>query len=90
MAERGFLTRNRIVRSAIRQDVLFFALPALVLWTLGLVVCNQDGEVDEIWSHLWIRLQRWLRRTRTVRCESVRPRYVSRRHRIRVGIDGHP
>lgn len=57
MSERGFLTRHGIVRSAIREDVLFFAIPALVLWVLGLVVCNQDGELDRFWSHLWSLMQ---------------------------------
>ncbi len=33
----------RIVRSAIRKDLLYFALPALVVWTAGLVFCVGNG-----------------------------------------------
>ena len=42
MAKRGFLTRHRIVRNAIREDVLYFALPALLVFTAGLVVSAWD------------------------------------------------
>ncbi len=53
MAKRGFLSRHRIVRNAIRQDVLFFGLPALFVFTAGLVVSGRDGYdglVGKIWE----------------------------------------
>jgi protein-S-isoprenylcysteine O-methyltransferase Ste14 len=43
MAKRGFLARHRIVRNAIREDVLYFAIPALLVFTAGLVVSAWDG-----------------------------------------------
>jgi protein-S-isoprenylcysteine O-methyltransferase Ste14 len=42
MAKRGFLTRHGIVRNAIREDMLYFALPALLFFTAGLVVSAWD------------------------------------------------
>ena len=37
MAKRGFLARHGIVRSAIRKDILQFALPAIIIFTLELI-----------------------------------------------------
>ena len=37
MAKRGFLARLRIIRSAIREDMLHFALPAFLVYCAGLV-----------------------------------------------------
>ncbi len=42
MARRGYLEKRGIARSAIRKDLLFFALPALTVFTLGLIVCGRD------------------------------------------------
>ena len=42
MAKRGFLKRHGIVRNAIREDMLYFAIPALLVFTAGLVVCASD------------------------------------------------
>jgi protein-S-isoprenylcysteine O-methyltransferase Ste14 len=39
MAKGGFLKRHGIVRNAIKEDMLYFALPALLVFTAGLVVC---------------------------------------------------
>ncbi len=53
MPKRGFLTEYRIVRNAIREDVLYFAIPALLVFTAGLVVSGRDGYdglVDKIWE----------------------------------------
>jgi protein-S-isoprenylcysteine O-methyltransferase Ste14 len=53
MAKRGFLSRHRIVRNAIRKDLLFFALPAIVVFFAGLVVSARDGYdglVETIWG----------------------------------------
>lgn len=38
MAKRGFLKRHGIVRNAIRDDMLYFALPGLLVLTAGLAV----------------------------------------------------
>jgi protein-S-isoprenylcysteine O-methyltransferase Ste14 len=53
MAKRGFLERHRIVRNAIREDILYFALPALLVFSAGLVVSawdGWDGLVTTIWD----------------------------------------
>lgn len=42
MAKRGFLARHRIVRNAIREDMLHFALPAFFVFSAGLVVSAWD------------------------------------------------
>lgn len=42
MAKRGFLTRHRIVRNAIREDVLYFALPAVIVLFAGMGVSGWD------------------------------------------------
>jgi len=52
MAKRGFLTRHRIVRNAIREDVLYFAIPALLVFTAGLVVSARDG-YDGLVAKIW-------------------------------------
>jgi protein-S-isoprenylcysteine O-methyltransferase Ste14 len=46
MTKRDFLSKHRIVRSAIREDLLYFALPAILIFTTGLVVSARDGWVD--------------------------------------------
>jgi len=43
MVKRGFLVRHGIVRNAIREDLLCFAIPALSVFTAGLVVSAADG-----------------------------------------------
>jgi len=42
MAKRGFLARHGIVRNAIREDVLYFAIPAILVWSAGLVISAWD------------------------------------------------
>ena len=51
-AKRGFLARHGIVRNSIRADVLFFALPAIVVFFVGLVVSARDG-YDGLVTTLW-------------------------------------
>lgn len=44
---------DRIVRNAIRKDLLYFALPAIVVFTAGLIVSGRDGYdglVETIWD----------------------------------------
>ncbi len=42
MAKRGFLKRHGIVRNAIREDMLYFAIPALFVFSAGMVVSAWD------------------------------------------------
>ena len=42
MAKRGFLKRHRIVRNAIREDMLYFAIPALLVSVAGMGVSAWD------------------------------------------------
>ncbi len=39
----GFLTKHGIVRNAIREDVLYFAIPALLVFSAGLVISAWEG-----------------------------------------------
>ncbi len=53
MKEGNFLARHGIVRNAIRDDMLFFAIPALLVFTAGLVLSARDGYdglVETIWG----------------------------------------
>ena len=43
MTKPGFLKNHGIVRNAIREDMLYFAIPALLVFTAGLVVSSLDG-----------------------------------------------
>jgi protein-S-isoprenylcysteine O-methyltransferase Ste14 len=52
MAKRGFLSRHGIVRNAIKDDVLFFAIPAVLVFFVGLVVSGRDG-YDGLLSTIW-------------------------------------
>jgi protein-S-isoprenylcysteine O-methyltransferase Ste14 len=42
MAKRGFLARHNIVRNAIREDVLYFAIPAIIVLIAGMGVSGWD------------------------------------------------
>ena len=42
MAKRGFLARHGIVRNAIKEDVLYFAIPAFLVFSAGMVVSAWD------------------------------------------------
>jgi len=43
MQKRSYLEREGIVRNAIKKDVLHFAIPALFVFTAGLIVSALDG-----------------------------------------------
>lgn len=43
MKTRGFLARHGVVRNAVRQDLLQFGLPGIVVFTAGLVVSGTTG-----------------------------------------------
>ena len=52
MAKRGYLERHKIVRSAIKKDMLFFCIPALAVFFAGLVVSGRDG-YDGLLRAIW-------------------------------------
>ncbi len=52
MTKRKFLSRHGIVRNAIREDVIFFAFPALLIFFAGLIVSARDG-YDGLLSTIW-------------------------------------
>jgi protein-S-isoprenylcysteine O-methyltransferase Ste14 len=53
MAKNGFLRKHGIVRSAIRKDILYFALPAFIVFSLGLIFCARDAPLPGVWGTLW-------------------------------------
>ena len=52
MAKSGFPKRFRIKRSAIRKDLLFFGVPALIVWILEVSFCARDG-LTGFWGTVW-------------------------------------
>jgi protein-S-isoprenylcysteine O-methyltransferase Ste14 len=52
MAKRGFLIRHGIVRSAIRKDILYFALPGITVFTIELLFTVRDG-FSGFWGTIW-------------------------------------
>jgi len=52
MAKRGFLARHGIVRNAIREDLLYFAIPAILVFFAGLVISARDG-YDGLVAKMW-------------------------------------
>jgi len=56
MAINGFLKRHGIVRNSIKDDLICFALPALIVFTLGLVFCAMAGAgagLTNFWGIVW-------------------------------------
>ena len=51
MAKRGFLARHRIVRNSIRKDILQFAIPAFIVFTIELIFCSQS--LSGFWGTIW-------------------------------------
>ena len=52
MAKDGFLKRHRIVRNAIRKDILQFALPGMTVLIIELQFCRRDG-LSGFWGTIW-------------------------------------
>ena len=52
MAKRGFPARHGIVRNTTKDDVLYFALPAVLVFYAGLVVSARDG-YDGLVAKIW-------------------------------------
>ena len=53
MAKHGFLTKHGSVRNAIRKDVLFLGIPAILIFYAGLAVSARDGYdglIETIWG----------------------------------------
>ena len=52
MAMHDFLRRHRIVRNAIRKDLLFFGIPAILVFFSGLILSARDG-YDGLLTTIW-------------------------------------
>ena len=52
MTKHGFLKKHRIVRNAIRDDILQFAIPGITVFTIELLFCIRDG-LSGIWGTIW-------------------------------------
>jgi protein-S-isoprenylcysteine O-methyltransferase Ste14 len=56
MANNEFLKRHGIVRNAIKEDMIYFAAPALIVFTIGLVFCAIAGAragLTNFWGIVW-------------------------------------
>jgi protein-S-isoprenylcysteine O-methyltransferase Ste14 len=66
MEKRGFWARHHIVRNAIKKDLLYFAIPALLVFSTGLGVAGFDG-----WSGFWFPLWKLLTQPSSISTHSV-------------------
>ncbi len=48
MSNHGYLRKQGIVRHSIREDLLYFAIPALIVFSGGILVTTMDGLEDFI------------------------------------------
>jgi len=54
MAKDGFLKRHGIVRNAIKEDLLQFALPGITVFVLELIFCGRYGDgISGFWGIVW-------------------------------------
>jgi len=56
MAKKGFHKRYGIVRNAIRDDILQFAIPGMTVFIIELVFCARDGArngLSGFWGTVW-------------------------------------
>ncbi len=56
MAKNGFHKRYGIVRNAIRDDILQFAIPGLTVFFIELLFCETDGATNDLsgfWGTVW-------------------------------------
>ena len=56
IANSKFLKRHGIVRNAIKKDMLYFALPGLIVFITGLVFCAGAGArngLSNFWGTVW-------------------------------------
>ena len=42
-----------IKRNAIRKDLLYFALPSLIVFIIGLAFCNEGEALSGFWGNIW-------------------------------------
>jgi protein-S-isoprenylcysteine O-methyltransferase Ste14 len=52
MAKRKWNSNLKIKRSAMREDLIYFAIPAIVVFFVGLQFCSRDGSTG-FWVTLW-------------------------------------
>lgn len=52
MAIRRYLSKHGIVRNAVKKDILFFGIPSLTVFFLGLIVSASDG-YDGLVRTIW-------------------------------------
>jgi hypothetical protein len=52
VAKNDFLKRFGIVRNAIGKDILFFALPAIIVFYMEMWFCARDG-LSDFWGTIW-------------------------------------
>jgi len=57
MAQKPLKERLQIKRSAMKEDLLFFAIPAFIVFYLGVRFCALDG-LTGIWGTLWSLVKR--------------------------------
>jgi len=56
MTNKGFLNRHGIVRNAIKDDILQFAIPGMAVFIIELVFCAGDGAKNGLsgfWGTVW-------------------------------------
>ncbi len=53
MTKNRFLKKLVIKRNAIRKDMLQFALPALIVFIIGLALCNEGEALSGFWGKIW-------------------------------------
>ncbi len=53
MADSTMHERFRVVRNRYRDDILFFGLPALALFTAGLIACGLTGRYNGLLRAIW-------------------------------------
>ncbi len=56
MANNGFLKKHGIVRNDIKSDLLYFGIPGLTVFTVGLVFCAGAGSeagLTNFWGIVW-------------------------------------
>ncbi len=52
MTKNGFLKKHGIVRNDIKKDMLYFALPAIIVFSIGLIFCAIEG-LPGFWGTIW-------------------------------------
>jgi len=48
-----FLKKLKIKRNDIKKDLIYFAIPSLIIFLIGLVLCDQEGAVSGFWGNVW-------------------------------------